>query len=117
MTKIVSPLRKFFVSPTGSDSNPGTQDAPWKTPEHAATQTRPGDWVILREGVYRLADMIQPAVSGTESAPIVFTCASGERAILDAEDIIFKMSGLLIPGRPVTVVVSLHSQGVMLCTW
>ena len=27
----------YYISPTGSDSNPGTLEAPWATPAHAET--------------------------------------------------------------------------------
>src|SRR5580765_284183 len=43
---------EHFVSPTGSDSNPGTQDAPWQTITHGITQLSAGHCLTLRGGVY-----------------------------------------------------------------
>lgn len=78
-----SPLRTRYVSPLGADDNPGTQDAPWRTPGRAAAGARPGDLVLLRGGVYPLSEMIRPA-AGEAGAPVVFAAAEGERAVLDA---------------------------------
>ena len=52
----------FYVSPTGSDSNPGTPESPFATVEFALTTTRknPGfNTVILRAGEYFLAAPLQ----------------------------------------------------------
>jgi parallel beta helix pectate lyase-like protein/uncharacterized protein DUF1565 len=40
------------VSPSGSDSNPGTQDRPFRTIQKAADVANPGDTVIVEDGVY-----------------------------------------------------------------
>jgi hypothetical protein len=40
------------VSPTGSDSNPGTQAQPFRTIQKAANTVNPGDTVIVENGVY-----------------------------------------------------------------
>ena len=42
----------FYVSTAGSDSNPGTQTAPWRTIQHAADTVRAGSTVNVRGGVY-----------------------------------------------------------------
>lgn len=42
----------FFVSPTGSDSNPGSQALPFRTIQRAANIVNPGDTVIVENGVY-----------------------------------------------------------------
>ena len=42
-----------FVSPSGSDANPGTVGAPLKTVNFAATKMKAGGTVVLRGGVYR----------------------------------------------------------------
>ncbi|MGO1488737.1 MAG: right-handed parallel beta-helix repeat-containing protein [Arachnia sp.] len=47
------PSGAVFVSPTGSDSNPGTLKAPMRTVNYAANRTRAGGTVVLRGGVYR----------------------------------------------------------------
>lgn len=40
------------VAPHGSDRNPGTADAPWRTPQHAARAVQPGDTIALHAGRY-----------------------------------------------------------------
>jgi len=42
----------YYVSPTGSDSNPGTEAKPFKTIGAAFTITNSGDTVTLENGVY-----------------------------------------------------------------
>src|SRR5262245_44369571 len=42
----------FYVSPTGSDSNPGTEDQPFLTIQKAADVVNPGNTVIVEDGVY-----------------------------------------------------------------
>jgi PKD repeat protein len=44
--------RNYFVSPTGSDSNPGTEEAPFKTIQKAADLVKPGDTVLVDDGIY-----------------------------------------------------------------
>jgi hypothetical protein len=44
--------RVFYLSPNGSDSNPGTSAAPWKSLWQAAVSVSAGDTVILTDGVY-----------------------------------------------------------------
>jgi hypothetical protein len=42
----------FYVSPTGSDSNPGTQAQPFRNIQRAADVVNPGNTVIVEDGVY-----------------------------------------------------------------
>src|SRR5215475_6063461 len=42
----------LYVSPTGSYSNPGTQDQPFRTIQRAADVVNPGNTVIVEDGVY-----------------------------------------------------------------
>ncbi len=41
----------YFVSPTGVDSNPGTESLPWATLDQAADSLYPGDLVYVRGGI------------------------------------------------------------------
>ncbi|MGE5139156.1 MAG: right-handed parallel beta-helix repeat-containing protein [Rudaea sp.] len=80
----------FHVSGrTGSDSNPGTLEAPWKTLQHAVTKIHPGDWVLFARGIYRLPKTTTLGPSGTgpeglttfapeQGARVLFTGADGE---------------------------------------
>lgn len=67
--------KSFYVSPTGSDSNPGTSAAPWLTIQHAASTVPAGSTVYVAAGTYN--ESINVTVSGTSSAPITFTGESG----------------------------------------
>jgi hypothetical protein len=58
----------YYVSPTGSDSNPGTSAAPFLTIQAAANAVNPGDMVIVQDGTYN-----NPAVSGVGSKLIVMS--------------------------------------------
>ncbi len=71
----------YYVSPSGSDSNPGTIDQPWATIQKAADEAGPGDTVFVRDGVYY--EQVQINVSGAPGQYIVFTAYPGETPIID----------------------------------
>jgi len=75
----------YFVSPTGDDANPGTQDQPFATLQRAqqAARQKRGD-VFLRGGTYYLsAPLVFTAQdSGAKDAPVVFQNYRGEKAII-----------------------------------
>lgn len=72
----------FYVSPSGSDSNPGTITAPWLTIQHAANSVQAGDTVYVRAGSYN--ESVTIGVSGSATAgPIVFENYPGENPIVD----------------------------------
>ena len=76
----------YYVSPTGNDSYPGTQAAPWKTLQHAADTARAGSTVLVRGGSY--AELVRINVSGNASDGFVtFKSYPGETAVLDAGSI------------------------------
>ena len=60
----------YYVSPAGDDANPGTREAPWRTPAHAGATAMAGDTVIFLPGEY--SGCLVPMHSGTPEAPIVF---------------------------------------------
>lgn len=69
----------YYLSPTGSDSNPGTAVSPWRTFRKAASVVRAGDTVIVRDGTYTGGVSIE--TPGTGSKPIVFK-AAGSHAVI-----------------------------------
>lgn len=73
----------YYVSPSGSDSNPGTLSSPWKTIGKAAYYAKAGDTVYLRGGTY--SEVVSIANSGTSSSPITFTAYPSETPILDGK--------------------------------
>ncbi|UUZ97700.1 right-handed parallel beta-helix repeat-containing protein [Paenibacillus sp. P25] len=72
----------YYVSPSGSDTNPGTINAPWRTIQKAAKTAGPGSIVNVRGGTYK--EKVVFAKSGSAVAgPIVFQSYPGETAIVD----------------------------------
>jgi len=61
----------FYVSPVGSDSNPGTLEQPWKTIQKAADTMEAGDAVNVLSGDYS-AERIDISKSGTSGLPITY---------------------------------------------
>jgi len=75
-----------YVSPSGSDSNPGTLSAPWQTPQKAANSATAGQTVCFRGGTYpqTVTAGYQQTFnnSGATGNPIVFTNYPGETALV-----------------------------------
>ena len=77
-----------YVSPSGDDSNPGTQSAPFRTLEKAREAVRASKaasrTVYLRGGVYRLERtwVLSPQDSGAPASPVVYRNFQGERPVL-----------------------------------
>jgi Right handed beta helix region len=76
-----------FVSPIGSDANPGTKDRPWATINHAADLAVAGDVIVVRGGTYPLSEQVRPRNSGRPGAWITFVGFPGEVAVLDAQSV------------------------------
>jgi len=66
----------YYVSTTGSDSNPGTQEQPWSSIQKAANTAQAGDTVYVLGGTYN--ETVQFTRSGQEGSPIVFQAYNGE---------------------------------------
>lgn len=76
---------EYYVATTGSDSNPGTKKAPFKTIQKAATVLKPGDVCIVREGTYR--EWVKPLRGGeSESNRITYKAAPGENVIIKGSE-------------------------------
>jgi len=52
-TNYAVPAGALFVSPKGSDANPGTKSAPFKTVNHALAKVPAGGTLVVRGGTYR----------------------------------------------------------------
>jgi hypothetical protein len=77
------PNASYYVAPTGNDSNPGTQSAPWRTMQHAADTVRAGSTVYVRGGIYQ--ELVRVNVSGNANDGFVtLRSYPGETAVLDA---------------------------------
>lgn len=76
----------FYVSTNGSDSNPGTIDAPFLTIQKGIDMASAGDTVYIRGGRYLVTDMIRFHKSGTSGNPITLAAYEGETPIIDGQD-------------------------------
>jgi parallel beta-helix repeat protein len=74
--------RTFYVSPTGNDQNPGNENLPWKTFQHAADLVDPGDVIIIMPGTYGKG--MKLSKSGTADLPIKFKGNDVSKVIIDA---------------------------------
>jgi Right handed beta helix region/Protein of unknown function (DUF1565) len=81
-------LSGYFVSPTGNDANPGTQNQPWRTISKAAMTVTIGDTVYVRGGVYH--EQVILTKSGSQNKPIRFLAYPGETPVIEG-------NGLSIP--------------------
>jgi len=62
----------YYVSTTGSDTNPGTQVQPWKTIAKVnALSFSPGDFILFKRGETWSETLIPPS-SGSAGSPITF---------------------------------------------
>ena len=66
---------EFFVTPAGSDKNPGTAQAPFATIGRAAAAVNPGDTVKIGPGLYR--EQVTFKRSGKKDAPVTFAGTRG----------------------------------------
>ncbi|MDX1440215.1 MAG: hypothetical protein R3284_09960, partial [Rubricoccaceae bacterium] len=72
--------------PRADDTNPGTQDLPWKTINRASTVLRPGDAVVVREGIYR--ESITPRTGGTHTdRRVTYAAYPGEEVVVSGADV------------------------------
>ena len=69
----------LYVATDGSDTNPGTSQAPFRTIQHAADTAQPGDKVVIRPGVYE--ERVVITTSGRSDEPIIFEGEEG--AVID----------------------------------
>jgi hypothetical protein len=78
----VAPAATHHVSPTGSDDNPGTVTAPWRTVARVNdARLSPGDTVAF-EGGATFDGELAPSHSGVAGSPVTFTSYGAGRATL-----------------------------------
>jgi parallel beta-helix repeat protein len=78
---VVSNGTIYYVAPTGNDSNPGTQDYPWRTIQKAADTLVAGETVYIRTGIYE--EEVSPQNSGSADAYIVYATYPGDIVTID----------------------------------
>ncbi len=88
---------EIWVSTSGSDSNPGTQELPMETILMAIRKARElrrlidpsvteGTRIILNGGVYKIVEplLVRPEDSGTEDSPVSIEAAAGEHPVISS---------------------------------
>ena len=70
----------YYVSPSGSDSSPGTQAQPFATVQNGVNQLLAGDTLILRAGNYH--ELVTMPRSGSAGSPITLTAYPDETPTL-----------------------------------
>ena len=78
----------MYVAVTGSDTNPGTETAPYLSIQKAIDEAAPGDIIYIRSGTYMLTKRIIIDKAGTADAHICLFGYPGERAIIDGSNIV-----------------------------
>ncbi len=82
---------EFYLSPEGSDQNPGTKDSPFKSIERARQaaqeidKSQPGQTVVyFRDGFYVLEQTVEfgPQDSGSATHPVVYMAYPGEKPVI-----------------------------------
>lgn len=75
----------YYVAPTGSDSNPGTEALPWRTIRKAANTLVAGDTVYIKAGTYR--ERVVPLNSGSAGNYITYAAYPGDVVTIDGAGI------------------------------
>lgn len=91
-----TPTFDYYISPSGSDSNPGTQAQPWAiTAINTKQSVYAGKRVGLLDGTYSLYSLCQAGAwnhaalvvnGGTPSSPTLIAAVDTRKAILDAHN-------------------------------
>ncbi len=81
---------RYYISPAGSDANPGTRDQPFASLDHArqiisqrTDRSQPAT-ILLAGGTYYLPDTLvfQAGDSGTKDAPITYAALPGQTPVI-----------------------------------
>ena len=73
------------AAPGADDGNPGTEDKPFRTIQHAADAAKPGDTVYVMAGKYN--ERIKARAGGMEGKPVAFVVRPRRSAIVDSFDL------------------------------
>jgi len=94
IAQTVAQPRELFVSLTGNDANPGTQEKPLRSIQRAVDRLGPGETVTLLEGTYDLDAPITITVKGTVDGWVTLRGAEGAKVILDGLNFNIPDSGI-----------------------
>jgi alpha-N-arabinofuranosidase len=75
------------VAPSGSDANPGTKKAPFRTIQRAAYLAQPGDVITVQTGIYR--ERVNPPRGGvSDRKRITYQAAPGQKVVITGSEIV-----------------------------
>ncbi len=86
------PKNAYYVATDGRDSNPGTEQWPWRSVQRAANTLTAGETVYIKEGTYNERIWVQN--SGTPGNFITFAAYPGHTVTIDGTGIPFDWYGL-----------------------
>jgi hypothetical protein len=78
--RLPGPASRRYVSPRGSDANPGTVRRPWRTVQHGLDRLRKGQALLIRGGTYR--QNLVMTRGGTAKQPMIVQNYPHERPVL-----------------------------------
>ncbi len=81
-----APGADYYVAPTGSDSDPGTEDQPWSTIQKAADTLVAGKTVYVRAGTYE--ERVILLNSGAPDDYITYSAYPGETVTIDGANLV-----------------------------
>jgi hypothetical protein len=73
------------AAPGAADTNPGTEQMPFKTVQHAADAAKPGDTVYVMAGKYD--ERVKVKAGGAEGKPVAFVARPRRSATVDGFDL------------------------------
>ncbi len=104
---------KYYVAPTGNDSDPGSEAQPWQTISKAAETLVGGEIVYIKAGTYEEHVIVQN--SGSPDNYVVFSAFPGDTVILEGAnlEIADGRTGLfLVRGKSYVKAIGINVQNV-----
>lgn len=80
----------LYVSPSGTDTNPGTANAPYLTIQRGLDNTFAGDTLFIREGAYYIDQQVRVKNSGTADNWVVIMGEPGKKVGIGASKFLFE---------------------------
>jgi parallel beta-helix repeat protein len=99
---LIGPLAStttYYVSTTGSDTNPGTSTAPFRTINKGIAAMAAGDTLLIYGGVY--SEQVTISKTGSSSALFTVKAVSGQRVIVDGG--LVRDRGVMLSGNYIVV--------------
>lgn len=75
----------YYVSPSGSDANPGTETQPWQTIQKATETLVAGDTVYIKAGTY--PERVIPQNSGSTGNYITYAAYASDTVTIDGSSV------------------------------